>query len=141
MPVIMLKNTTIPYSSLVKNLGIYMDANLNWNHQITHIIKKIFYTLHTLKRLKNFFPLSLKRILFQTLMMQHFDYCDALLTDLNDGLSKKLQRVHNMCIRFTCNVRHYNHFQLCPGFISKIDKPQYALAVLFQIIHNSTPPT
>ena len=61
--------------------------------------------MHSLKRLKNFLPPDLKRILVQTLVMPHFDYCDILLTDLAENLRDKLQRVHNMCMRYIFNIR------------------------------------
>ncbi|KAJ4446880.1 hypothetical protein ANN_13580 [Periplaneta americana] len=37
-----LNDTIIPFASCVRNLGVYFDTHLNWNYQVTHIIKKFF---------------------------------------------------------------------------------------------------
>ncbi|KAJ4427863.1 hypothetical protein ANN_23866 [Periplaneta americana] len=57
------------------------------------------------RRLKHFLPDKLKLILVQTLVMPHFDYCDIILSNLNANLSSRLQRVHNACVRYICNIR------------------------------------
>ena len=68
----------IPYSPVVKNLGFYLDSNLSWCNQVKQTNKKIFAIMHSLKRLKNFLPLDLKRIIVRTFVMPHFDCCCLL---------------------------------------------------------------
>lgn len=46
----------------VKSLGVYMDRNLTWNEHVSHICKKVYCSLHSLKRLKNFLPENLIKI-------------------------------------------------------------------------------
>ena len=99
--------------------------------------------MHSLKRLKNFLPTNLKKILVETLVIPHFDYCDVLLTDLNCGLTEKLQRVHNMCIRYIFNIRKYDH--VSPSFqeltwLRLCDRRKmHSLILLFKILHTSIP--
>ena len=116
----------IPYSNVVKNLGIYLDSNLNWNTQIKQTSQKVFSIMHSLKRLKHVLPTNLKKILVETLVMPYFDYCDVLLIDLNYNLTEKLQHVHNMCIRYIFNIRKYDHvsssFKNCHGCVSMIEE-------------------
>ncbi|KAJ4434898.1 hypothetical protein ANN_23469 [Periplaneta americana] len=45
----------------------------------------------------------------KTLVFPHFDYADILLTDLSSDNKMKLQRAHNLCVRFVSNVRKYDH--------------------------------
>ncbi|KAJ4426432.1 hypothetical protein ANN_27246 [Periplaneta americana] len=74
--------------------------------------------------------------------MQHFDYCDALLSDLSSELSVKLQRAQNMCVRYVCNIRRYDH--ISPSFASlswlrlKDRRTLHSLSLLFRILHTST---
>ena len=75
-----LNETTIPYCSSVKYLGVYIDETLNWKPQVAHVCKTVFSVLHSLNLLKKFLPFQLKRTLVQALLMPHFDYCDILLT-------------------------------------------------------------
>ena len=79
----------------------------------------------------------------QTLVMPHFDYCDILLTDLNTTLAQRLQRVHNACVRFVCNLRKADH--ISPAFSSlswlrlKERRTLHSLLLLFQILQNASP--
>ena len=107
-------STEIHYSSVVKNLGVYMDKHLDWSKQVASTCKKVFSIIHTLQRVKIFLPTSLRKTLVQTLVMPHFDYGDVLLTDLNSDLTTRLQRAHNMCVRFIFNIRRYDH--ITPSF-------------------------
>lgn len=138
-----LNNTIIPFSTTVKNLGFHFDSNLSWNAQVKYVCKKTFSILHSLKRLKNFFPSKLKQILIQTLVMPYFDYCDVLYSDLSVELSMRLQRVHNACVRFIFNSRRYDHvseyfFQLS-WLRLRERRSVHSLCLLYQILNNSTP--
>ena len=143
IPAIILGDEQITYTNVVKNLGFYFDSNLNWNVQIKETSKKIFYIMHSLKRLKNFLPTNLKRILVQTLVMPHFDYCDVLLTDLSNKHSEKLQRVHNMCIRYIFNIRRYDHVSPYFHELSWLKlhnrRKMHCLVLLFKIVLTSNP--
>lgn len=138
-----LNNTIIPFSITVKNLGIYFDSNMNWNTQIRNICRKVFSIMHSLKRLKNFLPTKLKEILVQTLVMPHFDYCDVLYSNLSAELSQKLQRVHNVCVRFIFNIRRHDHISeyfLRLSWLRLQDRRLvHSLCLLYRIIHDSTP--
>ncbi|KAJ4438719.1 hypothetical protein ANN_14666 [Periplaneta americana] len=61
------------------------------------------------KTIEEFSTLFHEKMLVQTLVMPHFDYCDILLTDLSVTSAQRLQRVHNMCVRFVCNIRRADH--------------------------------
>ncbi|KAJ4449541.1 hypothetical protein ANN_00942 [Periplaneta americana] len=87
----------IPFSSSVKNLGIHMDNNLNWDMQITETCRKVYSIIHVLKRINVHLPSCLKTSLVQTLVFPYFDYADILLTDLSSNNKMKLQRAHNLC--------------------------------------------
>ena len=71
---------------------------------IAHV--KIVFMLFSLSqelvnRLKNFLPFILKKLLVQTLVMPHFDYCDSLFTDLSVNLAQRLQCVYGISVTFT----------------------------------------
>ena len=110
-----------------------------------HIFSKTFSILHSLKRLRNLFPPQLKRILVQTLIMPHFDYCDIFFTHLNCDLSLKLQRAQNASLQFICNIHCFNH--ILPSF-SKLFWLQlkdkhilHSLSLLYQVRHTSSTTT
>ena len=76
------------------------------------------------------------------LVMPYFHYCDTLLTDLNLNLTQRLQRVHNACIRFICNIRWTDHvtpsFELLSWSRLKQQRLLHSLCLLFQILHRPT---
>ncbi|KAJ4452058.1 hypothetical protein ANN_03574 [Periplaneta americana] len=43
------------------------------------------------------------------LVFPYLDYADILLTDLSSDKKTKLQRAHNLCVRFVSNVRKCDH--------------------------------
>ena len=55
-------------------LGLTVDENLNWNAQIQKVSNKIFRTLGVMCRLKNFLPLHVLRILYNSLILPHLQY-------------------------------------------------------------------
>ena len=140
---VILNDTIIPYSSVVRNLGIYLDSHFDWKDQVNHICKKVFSILHSLNRFKHFLPLKLKHTLIQTLVMPHFDYCDMLFTDLKTDLNNRLQRAHNACIRYICNIRRYDHvspsFRALSWLRLSDRRTIHSLSLLFQILHTSVP--
>ena len=99
--------------------------------------------IHMLKRLTNFLPFELKKTLVQSLLMPHFDYCDVIFTDLNARQTERLQRVHNACVRFICNIRKADHispsFNMLSWFRLKERRAIHSLTLLYNILHTSTP--
>lgn len=102
-------NVPIPFSSEVRNLGIYLDSHLTWGAQITNISRKIFSSLHSLNKLKNFLPIKAKIALVQSLLLPILDYGDVCCVDLSQEYLNKLERLHNACIRFIFGLRKFDH--------------------------------
>ena len=55
-------------------LGLTVDENLNWNAHIQKVSNKISRTLGVMCRLKNFLPLHVLRILYNSLILPHLQY-------------------------------------------------------------------
>ena len=58
-----------------KFLGVNIDENLSWSHHIDHVITKLNTSYYALNRIKHFFPLKLKKMLFTALYRSHIEYC------------------------------------------------------------------
>lgn len=109
LPPILLNNVKIPFLVSVKNLGVTISESLSWFTQISLMCKRIFSSLHSLKRLRKFTPVKLKIKLIQTLILPLFDYCDTVLNDVTADLCTKLQRAQNACIRYIFDLRYDDH--------------------------------
>jgi len=64
-PNVFLDGMIIPSSHTVKNLGLICNEHLTWTEYVSTVSKKAFATLHSLSRLKNLLPISLKKMLFR----------------------------------------------------------------------------
>lgn len=80
-----LNTITSHYSAAeVKNLGLYITHNLSWDAPITQISKRMYGTMHSLKRIKNFLSQSTRVILVNTLLLPILGYADACDPDATE---------------------------------------------------------
>lgn len=101
---------TLPFSSYVKSLGIYIDEELNFTE---HVNKKLQCAY---SRLKSIFPFrsglcnSIKLNLCRSLVLSIIEYCDTVyvpnlrMIDLN-----RLRLLQNSCVRFSYGIRKFDH--------------------------------
>ncbi len=61
-----------------KLLGIIIDESLTWDKHIYKMCNKISKRLGLLKRLKNFIPNNTLLMLFNSLVLPHFDYTNVV---------------------------------------------------------------
>ena len=88
----------------LKILGIKIDKNLNWNKHISYIKKRATNSIRNLHRVNHLLPLKQKRILYNSLVVPHFSYCDIIWNELSRENEKKLQLAQNFAARSTKNV-------------------------------------
>ena len=55
-------------------LGLIMDEHLNWKSHVETISNKCFMTIGVLNKLKYFLPLTVKLILYNSLILPHLNY-------------------------------------------------------------------
>lgn len=63
----------------VKNLGSWLDPNLNMRHHITNVCKAGFFYLHNIRRIKKYLSRDSLLTLVHALITSRLDYCNALL--------------------------------------------------------------
>lgn len=93
----------------VKNLGLFISNNLSWDSHITETSKKIYGSLHSLKRLKNFLPQHARITLVTSLLLPFLDYADVCYSDATEEQLNRLERLLNLCIRYIYGLRKYDH--------------------------------
>ena len=109
VPSVTYNGVCIPYCNNVKNLGVYIDQNLSWSVHISHISKKTFLALKSLRRLRSVLPIPTKIMLANSLLLPILDYADASFTNLSEDQLNKLERIQNLAIRFIFSLRKYDH--------------------------------
>ena len=66
-------------SCKVKNLGSWLDPNLNMRHHITNVCKAGFFYLHNIRRIKKYLLRDSLLTLVHAFITSRLDYCKAFL--------------------------------------------------------------
>lgn len=74
-PRLELSNTSIAAVSEFNFLGLTIDQHLNWKSHISRISNKISRSLGMINRLKHFIPQQILRMLYNSLILPHLNYC------------------------------------------------------------------
>ena len=96
-------------SICVKNLGVLLDSNLSMKGQIKSIIKKCFFNIRNIGKIRKYLVEDSCEMLVNNLFISHLDYCNALYHGLPDCLLNQLQRVQNTAAKLVLCIRKSAH--------------------------------
>jgi hypothetical protein len=127
----------------VKNLGTWMDSNLNLQVNINNTCKAAYYHLTNIRRIRKYLDENAARKLINALIVGHIDYCNGILYGLPATQIIKLQRLQNAAARLVLNIPKYNHISpaLCTlHWLPVKFRIQFKIAVItFKTIHGFAP--
>ena len=86
-----------------KFLGIKLDWKLNFYDHISDVCKKASGKLNSLARIAPFIGLSKRRILINTFFNSQFSYCLLIWTCHSRANNRKINRLHDRCLRIIYN--------------------------------------
>ena len=94
---IIFEDQCIRFSTVVKNVGVYLDKNLTMDKHINHISSHCYKLLKDIGRVKKCLQQSHLERLVHAVISSRLDYCNSLFVNLNkDNLSSyrkfKMQR-------------------------------------------------
>ena len=92
-----------------KNLGVILDADLNFQKQITNITRTAFYHLKNLAKIRCFLSVSDSEKLVHAFISSRLDYCNALFAGLTKQALHKLQLIQNAAARVLTKTKKYEH--------------------------------
>ena len=99
-PNIKLGNNTIKRVSKAKLLGMLVDEKLSWDLHINEkIIPKVLKGLRILRVLRETLNISQLMLVYNGLIMPHFDYCSTVWGNCGTVLKSKLQKLQNRAAR------------------------------------------
>jgi hypothetical protein len=91
-----------------KLLGVVLDNGLNFSSHVSTV--KAVSCLRVLYRSKSSFPQAARLRLVQALVLSAFDYCLPVFGNvITAGDIERMQTGQNMCVRFVCGLRKYDH--------------------------------
>ena len=94
-----LKQVVIKPKEHIKILGVYVDSNLNWNKQISHVKKKALNVTRHIHRVNHTLPVKHRIQLYTSLIEPHFSYADLIWGGCGKVNSQKLQTVQNFAVK------------------------------------------
>ena len=143
IPGLVVNGVRVPISESVTNLGLCINKHLTWTEHVNNICRKTYGALHSLRRLKNLLPESVKATLVQSLVISQVDYCDVAYIDLTEDLAKRLQRIQNACVRFVFNAKYFDHlshlYRKLGWFDLRMRRRLHALNLLYKLIKIKKP--
>uniref|UniRef100_A0A7N8X145 Reverse transcriptase domain-containing protein n=1 Tax=Mastacembelus armatus TaxID=205130 RepID=A0A7N8X145_9TELE len=104
-----LESLSLKFKNQVRNLGVIMDSDLNFNSHIKSITSSAFYHLKNIARIKGIMSkLDLERLI-HAFISSRLDYCNGLFTGLSKRAVRQLQYIQNAAARVLTRTRKYNH--------------------------------
>lgn len=105
-----IKDEPLEYSVSVKNLGLIMDENINFELHVQNKFKVAFLRLKTLYQYKNIVPKNVKILFVDSLILSLFNYCDCVYYPcLTEKMKKRIQRVQNAGTRYCLQLPRSEH--------------------------------
>ncbi len=85
--------------SVTKYVGMYIDENLKWDVHIDKIIPKILATISIFRSLRKLVPIDTLTLMYNTIVLPHFDYADIILDSASVASKCKLQSLQTRAAR------------------------------------------
>ena len=78
---------------------MYIDENLKWDVHIDKIIPKISAKISILRSLRNLVPIDTLTLMYNAIVLPHFDYADIVLDSASTASKFKLQSLQTRAAR------------------------------------------
>ena len=96
-------------SSSIRNLGVIIDADLNFDTHIGQVTKTAFFHLRNIARIRAYLSLEDAKTLIHAFIFSRLDYCNALFSGLPKKTTDRLQLVQNAAARMLTKTRMREH--------------------------------
>ena len=136
-------NFKIKNSDCEKLLGVKFDSKLRFDQQITDLCRKASRKIHALARVTPFMNLSKRRLLMNSFFKTQFNYCPLIWVFHSRENNRKINRLHERCLRTIYNDKQssFNELLEKDGSVSIHERNLQVLATEMYKISNglSTP--
>ena len=137
-------NTSVLPVSAVRDLGIYIDADLAMSTHVTTTVRACFAALRRIRSVRRSLTRDALLTLLRALVITSVDYCCSVLTGVSGALLQRLQSVLNAAARLVFSVRRSEHTTPLLRELHWLKVPeriQFRLCVLtHRCLHGTAPP-
>ena len=85
--------------SCVRYLGVEIDRNLTWKAHIEKVRHQCMGKLAAIQRAGAYLPCNTRKVLYQSFVLPHLDYCSVVWNYCGVTLGKCIERVQNYALR------------------------------------------
>ena len=140
---IVLNEEEIEQVDVFKYLGTHLDSRVNFNYHIDYMCRKISKAIGVMKYVSKYVPQQSKKLIYNTIVMPHFDYCCTVWSATSKYNIERLQKLQNRAMRIILQCRCDTHIRDMLnrlGFLSIENRIKLHLAILmFKIKNNLVP--
>jgi hypothetical protein len=108
-PAVSVDGVTIQPSVSVKSLGVYLDQNLLYDHQLKSVGKACYYQLRQIRLICSRLDSDLIKSVLQAFISSRLDYCNSLYIGLPAYRLSYLQRIQNSAAHVYSRTRKREH--------------------------------
>ena len=102
-------NSTIPASENAKNIGAYIDSELNMKSHVNYIAKSAYYHLRNIGHIRSSITEHTAATLIHAFISSRLDNMNSLLVGLPECVVRKLQIVQNNAARLVTRTKRRDH--------------------------------
>jgi len=99
-------------STVVRDLGVFVDADLTFCEHVRLVTSSCFFQLHHLCQIRKHVNHQVMKQLVHAFVSSRLDYCNSILAGLIKGLISQLQRVLNSAARLVLGLQSRDHIKL-----------------------------
>ena len=136
-------NDVIQPATIVRDLGVYLDAELTMKHHISRVVSSCFFQLRRLRQIRRSAGEEVTKRLVTALVLSRLDYCNAALAGLPEATIRPLQRVQNAAARLITNSKPRDHITpvlMRLHWLPIKSRINYKLCLLMHLIHTNQRP-
>ncbi|RWS09986.1 RNA-directed DNA polymerase from mobile element jockey-like protein, partial [Dinothrombium tinctorium] len=105
--VIKIKDDIVETVKSFKYLGVMFDEHLSFKYHVEYITKKIGQRVNFLQRIGKNLSKWTKLLIYNTIILPHFDYCSSITWHQNKCDIQQLQIYQNKAMRCILNCNKY----------------------------------
>ena len=110
---ILIVDLIIKRSETVRQLGVFLDKNLNFKHHITTKCNNAMKSILKIKNKRKYLTQSAAEILVLSTVVSHLDYCNSILAGLPNSEISRMQRVQNIAAKLVLGKSKFHSSSEC----------------------------
>ena len=140
---IKINECTIEKVDQIKYLGVMLDPQLTFSHQVNYMCKKIGKKIGFFRRIAANLTQWSKLLIYNTIIYPHFTYCASLLIACNNQEIGRVQLLQNKAMRIVLNCNSYTSVKLMLSTLNWLSVEQSIkkanLVLVYKIINGKVP--